>query len=233
MKKAPCLENPLKVCSVALTLLLLCVCRVTHMQWIPQFLPKGWLPGQREGKNGCKLVLFIPLFFSLLNSPRPHTPFIFPSSSYWLFVFIPLQTIAQIFQSASSSSSSPLFFNPPPSSISMSFLAEAQLVVFNLNAPLITPHSAWGRNAANQISRMSWWPETTRWWVHWWGVGTSQVIRQIPVPFGAQSDKCGLGECWDNTHTLTIGVMMQMLHSEVSCFCKLVFIFYPRESQSI
>lgn len=93
------------------------------MQWIPQVLPKGGLPSQREEKNGCKLLLLIPLYFSLLTSLPATQSIYFPLSLLTLlFVFILLQTKVQIFQSVSFS-----FF-----SLSASFLAEVHLVVFGL-----------------------------------------------------------------------------------------------------
>lgn len=71
-----------------------------------------------------------PSLFQSLDSSPSHTPFILPSPSSSLFVFILLETIAQLFQSLSFlllfAFLSPSIFR----SLSISFLAEAQLLVF-------------------------------------------------------------------------------------------------------
>lgn len=224
-----------KVCSVALTLLLLCVCRVTHMQWILQVLPKGWLPGQREEKNGCKLLLLNPLYFSLLNSlPATH------------FIYSPLSLLlAFCFYSSSNKSTHIsiclsllplihfffLFFNPAPSFFVFLYRSWLWLSSWSSASPLLSSPIAPSEreNAAKLISRGSWQPEAVRWWVHWWAVWTCRVTRQIPGLLVATRDKRGLGECLDHG----LHWFHEALISEGNLIARLSISFHLTESISI
>lgn len=140
-KKRPASKNPLKVCSIALTLLLLCVCRVTHMQWIPQALPEGALPGQREEKNGCKLLLLIPLYFSLLNSlPATHSIYSPLSLLFAPSLYSPSNksTTISICLSSYPSSSLPLFLPPLHLSFSFSYHSWLRLSSWSSASPLLS-----------------------------------------------------------------------------------------------
>lgn len=157
-------QEMFKVCSVSLVLLglFVCVClyvyKVTHMQWRPQVLPNV----QRKEKNGRNLLLLIPSLFQFLEFS--------PSCTVHLFSFLPPNHTLSSFYfklkhrylSLSLFSSSSCFF--PHSSVflslSISFLADAQLLVCGLRAPLITQRTLCGRKTAKLISRANWQPET-------------------------------------------------------------------------
>lgn len=146
------------------TRILFCVCLSTRLlvsSERPQVLPNGWLPVQRE-VDGCSLLLLIPSLFQLLE--------ISPSYTGHLFSFLPPNhTLSSFYFKqrrrylSQSLFSSALVFSPHSSvflSLSISFLAAAQLLVCGLTAPLITLHTLCRRKTAKLISRANWQPET-------------------------------------------------------------------------
>lgn len=154
-----------KVCSVSLVLLCLVVCVSTRLLMCSeraQVLPKGWLPVQRKEENGCNLLLPISSLFHFLE--------ISPSLTVHLFFFLPPNhTLSSFyFKQKHRYLSLSLFpsslVSPLHSSVflslSISFLADAQLLVCGLTAPLITPRTLCRRKTAKLISRANWQPET-------------------------------------------------------------------------